>query len=748
MLRPKQMSKVSVTGSKGVMEPVVEAVHELNLLHVSEYDGSWAGFTRGTPDEGAEDASDKLVTIRSIESILDVDPEDAGPTRIVTDEALEEELADVRERVNELDDRRDALRDDLRTVEERLDTMEPFVSLGIDLELLQGYDTLEVAVGEGDREEVERALLDADGVDQFEIFEGDDVLAVFVYPSTRAENVLEEALVGVEFAYVEVPDAEGAPEAYVRELESESQRLESDLGSVENELEELKLDFAGFLLAAEEKLSIDVQKAEAPLYFATTQNAFVAEGWIPSERYDEFASALNDAVGDRVEVEELERASFGADGEVQLRESLQPDSPQDPTSGVPHDEGEEDEEDEAEPQRAVADGGGAVVMRNDEPPVVQDNPGIASPFEILVKAVGSPNYREFDPTLVLFLTFPAFFGFMIGDFGYGLIYTAIGYFLYSQFDADAFQSLGGVTMTAGAFTMLFGILYGEIFGLHTISSVFWEGMLGMSHPPIEKGLSPATRYWAQAWFLVSALVGILHLNIGYAFQFIEDLEFHGVKEALIESGSWLFALNGVWLFIFSRYAIDSKPAFLFEVFNRGKGAAFELGFAGFPESVGLLGVGMVAVGFVLLAVGEPVELVEFHTVLVHVLSYLRIAAVLLAKAGMAFAVNLLVFGVYVDDHEGWHFGVTGMPQSAGIEYHGHHVAEIMFGGLLHGGALAALLGIVVLVVGHLIVLVLGVTSSGIQAARLEYFEFFSKFYEGNGREYKPFGYSREHTLDD
>ena len=744
MLRPKQMSKVSVTGSKRVMEPVVEAVHELNLLHVSEYDGSWEGFDQGTPEAGAEDASDKLVTVRSIESILDVDSADAGPTRIVTDDALDEELADVRERVNELDDRRTALREELRTVEERLATMQPFVDLGIDLDLLQDYDTLEVAVGEGDREAVERALLDADGVDRFEIFEGGDTLAVFVYPSDGAENVLEEALVGAEFATFEVPDADGAPESYVRELESDEQRLDSELRSVENDLEELKLDFAGFIFAAEEKLSIDVQKAEAPLSFATTQNAFVAEGWIPTERYDEFASALRDAVGDRVEVEEVVRASFGSSGEVQHQEELPAEVP--PVT----ERGDEDEGDEAEeePQRAVADGGGPVVMRNDEPPTVQDNSGITSPFEILVRAVGSPNYREFDPTLVLFLTFPAFFGFMIGDFGYGLIYTAIGYFLYSRFDADAFKSLGGVTMTAGVFTMAFGFLYGEVFGLHLITSLFWEGALGLEHPPIEKGLSPATRYWAQAWFLLSALAGIVHLNIGYVFQFLEDLEFHSFTEALTESGSWLFALNGVWLFIFSRYAQESKPPFLFEVLNHGEHAAFPLGFAGFPAWVGLVGVAMIAVGFVLLLVGEPVELVEFHTVFVHVLSYLRIAAVLLAKAGMAFAVNLLVFGAYADSHGGWHFGVSGMPQQAGVGYHGHEVAEIMFGGLLHGGVLAVLLGLLVLVVGHLIVLVLGVTSSGIQAARLEYFEFFSKFYEGDGRPYRPFGYDREYTIDD
>jgi V/A-type H+-transporting ATPase subunit I len=271
----------------------------------------------------------------------------------------------------------------------------------------------------------------------------------------------------------------------------------------------------------------------------------------------------------------------------------------------------------------------------------------------------------------------------------------------------------------------------------------------MSHPPLEKGLSPATDYWAEAWFVLAAVAGIIHLNIGYVFQFLEELDLHGLTEALTESGSWLFALNGVWLYIFSNHGREAKPEFIFTVLDghHGGHAAFELGFNGFPVWAGFLGVAMIAIGFVLLALGEPMELIEFHTVFVHVLSYLRIPAVLLAKAGMAFAVNLLFFGAYSEstkDGVEYHFML-----SHGPEYVLEHSPEatIMFEGLMHGSVVTLLVGILVLVVGHLIVLALGVTSSGIQAARLEYFEFFAKFYDGNGRSYRPFGYERRHSTE-
>ena len=757
MLRPERMSKVSVTGSKAVMEAVVETVHGLNLLHVTEYDGSWEGFDPGDPASGAEESSERLVTVRALESILDLDEEDAGPTRIVTDDALDEELSEIRERVNGLDDRRQELESEIRAVEEDRDAIEPFVDLGIDLDLLAGYDALDVAVGEGDRATVERALDDAAAVDAYEIFAGSNTLGIFARPAADADgDVLDDVLVGANFTAIEVPDAEGSPEEYAAELESERDRLEAELETVDAELESEKADAAGFLLAAEEKLSIDVQRTEAPLSFATTDNAFIAEGWIPSEEYLEFETAIAEAVGDRVEVEELERARFSADGADHVRE----DVPADP-GGSGGEIGSPAAADGGETgaDEARADGGTPVVMADDEPPTVQDNPGAVKPFEVLVQAVSRPSYREFDPTIVLFLTFPAFFGFMIGDLGYGVIYTAIGYFLYANFeDRPAFRSMGGVTIAAGIFTAVFGILYGELFGLHVISTYFWEGVVGLAHAPIEKGLSPAGIDWARGWLVVSVLAGVFHLNVAWVVGFADDYQLHDLKHAVYENGSWLLMMNGLWVWIFSDALRGVVPDFIFTTFSSE--GVLPLGFAGFPtmavftipvvDAPFTLPLLIFVIGLVLLAIGEPIEAVEFLNVLVNVLSYTRLAAVLLAKAGMAFTVNLLFFGVYATEtgHGAeWHFGTGGIPE-VGSMYHGHEVTEVLFGGLVHGSTATVLVGILVLVVGHLLVLALGVTSAGLQAVRLEYVEFFNKFFDGNGREYEPFGYDRRFTTED
>ncbi len=732
------MSRVSVTGSKRVMDETIEAIHELNLVHVTDYDGSWEGFSPGDPIEGAEDAAGKLVTVRALESTLDVDEEDAGPTRIIDDDELESELEDVRTRVNDLDDERSELRNEIREIGEKVGAAEPFAELGIDLDLLSGYDSLTVAVGEGDAEEIESALSGSDAVDGYELYAEGEYVAVFVYPDVD----LDDALVGAAFTEYAVPDLEGtgatSPDAYIEDLNHRRGRLESELETVENRLEDLKHEVAGFLLAAEEKLSIEVQKREAPLTFATTENAFVAEGWIPTEQVAELGAALDERIGDHVELDELERASY-EDGHAHDREELA--------------------DDEGHNKEAVADGGHA--MSGGTPPVIPDNRPGAKPFEMLVGVINRPRYNELDPTLVLFLTFPAFFGFMIGDVGYGILYMLMGWVLMSKFDSPGFRSLGGVAIWAGVFTTIFGVLYGEFFGLHELGYV----VFGEGGSPMDKGLSPANIAFAWAWLVVSLLLGLVHLSIGYVFGFFDDLS-HGLVDAVTENVSWLMLMLGAWVWVFSTHLREFKPELLFTTFN-AEGAtvggstvgpqevAYELGFAGVPEPVGIAAGLIGLVGLALLVYGEGgIGLLESLNVFVNVLSYTRIAAVLLAKAGMAFVVNLLVFGAYQGPDGGVHFIYNEMGgMAAANEAVATEGGEIMFGGLLTdaSGAMfivAVLVGAVIFVIGHILVLLLGITSAGLQGIRLEYVEFFNKFYEGGGKPYQPFGYERHYTTED
>jgi len=764
MLRPEQMSKVSVTGSKSVMEEVIEAVYEMHLVHITEYDGSWAGFEPGTPLDGSDETASTLVTVRALESILDITEEDVGATEAVDLDDPEERLEAVRTEVNDLDDRRTELEERLREIEEQLERMELFAGLGLDLDLLWGYDSLDVLVGEGSAEEVESALDESDDVEAFEVFGGADTVAAFGYMAEDSD--LTDALVGVPFTAHDVPELSGDPESNVEDLESEQTQVEAKLDTVESELAALKADVGAFLLAFEEELSIESQKYEAPLQFATTERSFVVEGWVPADQYDEFETEIREAVDDRIEVAELQRAAYT--GKHTSHEPVHDDQHEEATidaGGGPAETGEPSAEtDEEEKQRVAPDGGtsasgavaddagdavtdgGGIVTVEDDPPVVQNNSTLVHPFEVLVKAINRPKYSELDPTILVFLTFPFFFGFMIGDVGYGLLYFLVGTWMARRFDSEGIANLGIVVVWMGLFTIVFGFLYGEVFGLH-----FLEWPVIDSHPIIEKGLTDEE--WAVTWLIVAVIFGWVQLNIGYIFDFIEELQLHGLKPAMIESGSWFLMLNGVWVFIFSDFLAGSKPAFLVGSEALLNDGPLGIGFTGFPEIAGIAGLVAFAVGITLILSGPWYEVFEFLVPVVHVLSYTRLTAVLLSKAGMALAANLLYFGVYEDSEGGFHF----------LYAHGTEFAEqsekkeLIFGGLSNMGSTVdiggltfgiegALLGLPVLIIAHLVVLAIGGTAA-LQAIRLEYVEFFEKFYEGGGKNYQPFGYDRTYTTD-
>jgi V/A-type H+-transporting ATPase subunit I len=737
MLRPEQMSKVSVAGSKRVMSDVIETMHQMNLVHITDYDGSWDGFEPGDSLEGADETSSKLVTVRALENSLNLDSDGVDTDTTVDLTNADERLEDIRTQVTDLDDRQDELEDRRREIDEQLDQMELFADLGLDLDLLWGYDSLDVVVGEGDAEAIAESLDDAEHIAAFDVFTGEasNSVAAFAYPEADADADLDDALVGVPFTAYEVPEMEGDPQSNVADLSEERKQVEAELEKIDNELESIKINSGNFLLALEEELTIEAQKSEAPLRFATTEHSFIVEGWIPTENVEALRQTFDAEIGDQLEISEIKRAKY-TDASGHSEEEVHEEEATAATDGGKQvaDSGEE----------VMTDGGksdGDLVTVEDEPPVVQQNSNLVNPFEILTRAVNQPKYSEFDPTITLFLTFPLFFGFMIGDVGYGLLYVFMGYAVYKKFDSKALSDFGAVVVWLGLWTTLFGFLYGEILGLHFIEQMG-------SEPVLKKGLDSTA--WAISWLLVSVVAGWLHLNLGYIFNFVEEWSVHGAKPAIVEVGSWLLMLNGLWLFIFSKLGQGGKPSFLV-----GPDALFAtgplgFGFEGFPAILGIAGLVLFALGIVIIVTGPWYEVVEFLVPLAHTLSYTRLAAVLLAKAGMALAVNLLYFGAYRDS-EGFHYMHTYAPGYTPKE------GEVVFGGLANMGSAVslgpvqlgiegALLGLPVYIIGHAVVLAIGGTAA-IQAVRLEYFEFFEKFYEGGGKKYEPFGHERTHTSD-
>ena len=728
MLRPERMSKVSITGAKAVMPKVIEAVHDLNLVHLSDYDGTWDGFANGDPLSGAEAASQRLVTIRSLEKTLGM-TEDDSYERVAFDESeLDDRIEEARTAITALEDSIQEAKTDRRELVDEIDRLAPFAALGLDLDLYHGYSRIDVAVGEGSADTIEEALADAESVHGFEIYAQDGFTAIFADPGPESSDVIDDALVGVEFSAVTIPDATGDPSDHIESLREDLATTDETIASLEAEQAELREEYGDFLRTAERELRIVVDQAEAPLRFATTAHAFIAEGWIPTTALETLTARLESTVGESIEIEELRSASY--DGH--------------------HDDHHEE---------AVADGGtdDESLTMDDDPPVVLDNPNAAKPFELLTNMVNRPKYGEIDPTLAVFITFPIAFGFMIGDIGYGILYILMGWYLLANFDGKAFTAVGMIAVWSGAFTVVFGWLFDDTFGVHLLDydvALFQAfELLGLG--VLSKGIQSPD--WLMTWILVSLMFGWLHLNIGLVIRFINELS-HGWKPAIMEAGSWILAMNGfiIWLFSHSDAtmgpiptgsivgtdltAASAKPAEFFGPESVIAGTGFE----GFPEIFGLLGLIALVGGVAMVTKAEGVAgFAETPAwVLGHFLSYLRIVAVLLGKGAMAFVVNLIVFGAYIAEagpNEGYVF--FNLPGGDPATAAGVEAAEITvaFDGIWNIDPLLIPIAILIFIVGHIIVLLLGITAAGIQMLRLEYVEFFQKFFEGGGREYDAFG---------
>jgi len=135
---------------------------------------------------------------------------------------------------------------------------------------------------------------------------------------------------------------------------------------------------------------------------------------------------------------------------------------------------------------------------------------------------------------------------------------------------------------------------------------------------------------------------------------------------------------------------------------------------------GIGGLVMVVLGVLFIVVESPLEAVELPTILSHVLSYARLVGVGLSSVAIAMVVNFIAIDLVIE------------PQLETLTAVG--IVLIIVGGI-------------VLVLGHLLNAALGVLGGALQSLRLQYVEFFTKFYKGGGRKYNPFG-KRKRFVED
>ena len=349
--------------------------------------------------------------------------------------------------------------------------------------------------------------------------------------------------------------------------------------------------------------------------------------------------------------------------------------------------------------------GGRCVVETEDPddvpedqiPVLLRHPRLLRPFEMLVAGYGLPGYRELEPTLFVAITFLAMFGIMFGDVGHGgvLAVAGIGMLLMSR--QEKVRDVGVLLTLGGASSILFGVIYGSYFGYQQWA--LWRD-------PLEKGKSPIE------FMLAAVVVGVIVISLGLILNIINRFRRGDIVGGFLDK----FGVVGA-IFYWGVLALGLKYL------------AFRQGEHPWMDVVLFVVLPLAVVGLMLKSPIQHVlerrstraepqgswgeTLIEsvieaYEAVLnymTNTISFLRLAAYAMIHAAVLMATFILA---------------AELKKAAG------------------GGIPGSALGLVILVLGNAVAIVLEGIIVSVQALRLQYYEFFGKFFTGSGHPFQPF----------
>lgn len=327
---------------------------------------------------------------------------------------------------------------------------------------------------------------------------------------------------------------------------------------------------------------------------------------------------------------------------------------------------------------------------SDDIPVALKNNEFVEPFESVTELYGIPKYKEFDPTPLFAPFYFIFFGMCLSDAGYGLIIAALSYWALKKYKFEGMvKKFFGLFFLGGLSTFIMGAVMGSWMG--DTLNYLPENMLFIRAFLIDKIslLDPIKN--PMPLLLISLSLGVIQIYTGFIIKFIANIKEGKIKTGLMDQGSWLLLISGLLLFIITN-TIDS----LAEYENVTKYIIW----------TGLLSVvitqGRSNKNILLKAAGGVLSLYNLIGYFSDILSYSRLFALGLSTAVLAVVVNTFVM-LFKD-----------------IPIIGIVVAALIF------------------IIGHLFNMLIAGMGAFIHSTRLQYVEFFTKFYEGGGTPFKPF----------
>ncbi len=320
------------------------------------------------------------------------------------------------------------------------------------------------------------------------------------------------------------------------------------------------------------------------------------------------------------------------------------------------------------------------------PPTLLKNNKVVKNFEAVTNMYSPVSYREFDPNTVMAFFYSLFLGFIMGDVGYGLLMSVLGGTVYFLSKRDTgLKRLAGVFAVGGIFAIIWGFLFNSLFGIQLpykpplpdAQGDMWQ-LMGIKIPAV---------------LIISLLIGALQLCAGYVCKTVQCFRRKQIADGILDGMVWAFFTLGVGLAIVG--LIDDFNVKIIAYVGgiiAGVMLVTAMLTAGRKEKL----LGKFTKGF-----GAAYGVINFAS---DVLSYARLYGLMLSGAVIAQIVSSYAIGF-----------ITG------------------------GNAALAILGVVLMVVGHAFNLAIGLLGAYIHDARLQYVEFYGRFYEGEGELFAPLG---------
>lgn len=328
------------------------------------------------------------------------------------------------------------------------------------------------------------------------------------------------------------------------------------------------------------------------------------------------------------------------------------------------------------------------------PPTLYQNNKVVKNFETITNMYSPVSYREFDPNAVMSVFYSIFLGFIMGDIGYGLLMILGGGFLYrKQGKRDSgLKRLSGVFAVGGIFALIWGFLFNSLFGL---SLPFLTAVL----PDAQKDMWSFIGIRIPAVLIISLEIGVVQLMAGYICKAWQCWRRGHVADGIFDGVVWAIFSLGVGLAIVGLIdeAQMSVLAYLGAIIA-GVSLLTAMLTAGRKEKF----LGKFTKGF-----GAAYGVINYAS---DVLSYARLYGLMLSGAVIA-----------------------------------QIVSQYSVDFILGGNPIFAALGVVLMVVGHLFNLAIGLLGAYIHDARLQYVEFYGRFYEGEGELFTPLGSTHKYV---